>query len=243
MKPDSPFYPHTLKALKESALFGNLAKPVIQDMLLSFRMETWRSGATIMDPEETVRRFYVLISGRVKITRTNPDTGREFILFLLGSGDGFDVVSLLDGKKHNIAVVAMDDLEVLSSPIDTIHDWIEKHPEFNKAFLPYLGQQLRQISELASDLALHDTETRLAKLFLQHTTQSSNPHPGLKLIYDFSHEELASMIGSVRTVVNRHLQEFKREGIITARRGHVEVNELHALGEKLGEHLRSRGKR
>jgi CRP-like cAMP-binding protein len=242
VKPASPFYPHTLKALKESALFGNLAEPVIQDMLLSFRMETWRRGATIMDPEETVRRFYVLISGRVKITRTNPDTGREFILFLLGSGDGFDVVSLLDGKKHNIAVVAMDDLEVLSSPIDTIHDWIEKHPEFNKAFLPYLGQQLRQISELASDLALHDTETRLAKLFLQHTTQS-NPHLRLKLIYDFSHEELASMIGSVRTVVNRHLQEFKREGIITARRGHVEVNELHALGEKLGEHLRSRGKR
>ncbi|GMT46590.1 MAG: Crp/Fnr family transcriptional regulator [bacterium] len=242
MKPDSPFYPHTMKALKESALFGNLAKPVIQDMLLSFRMETWQKGATIMEPEETVRRFYVLISGRVKVTRTNPETGREFILFLLGSGDGFDVVSLLDGRKHNITVVAMDDLEVLSSPIDTIHDWIERHPEFNKAFLPYLGQQLRQISDLASDLALHDTETRLTKLFLQHTTQS-NPHPRLKLICDFSHEELASMIGSVRTVVNRHLQELKKEGIITARRGHLEVNELHALGEKLGEHLRSRGKR
>ena len=241
MIPDSPFYTHALEVLKQSPLFGNLGEALIQDMLLSFRMETWKRGAIVMDQDKTDQSFYVLISGRVKVTRINPDTGRDFTLVLLGPGDGFDVVSLLDGKRHNISVVPLDDIEVVSSPIGTIHDWIERHPEFNKAFLPYLGKQLRQISNLASDLALHDTETRLAKLFLQHTTQS-NPHPRLKLIHDLSNEELASMIGSVRVVVNRHLQELKREGIITLRRGHLEVRELHALVEKIEEHLGLKGK-
>ncbi|NOZ25928.1 MAG: Crp/Fnr family transcriptional regulator [Nitrospirae bacterium] len=242
MRTGSPLYARALETLKGSALFSALDEPVMEEMLSSFRAETWHRGATIMDPEGTVQRFYVLTSGRVKVTRSNPATGRELILFLLGPGDGFDVVSLLDNKKHNVSVSALDDIEALSSPLDTIRAWIERHPEFNKSFLPYIGRQMRQVADLASDLALHDTETRLLKLLLQHTVQS-NPHPRLRLIYDRSHEELANMIGSVRTVVNRHLQELKREGIITAWRGHLEISDLHALVRKVREHLRSEERR
>ncbi|NOX76349.1 MAG: winged helix-turn-helix domain-containing protein [Gammaproteobacteria bacterium] len=64
----------------------------------------------------------------------------------------------------------------------------------------------------ASDLALHNTETRLARL-----------------INDLSHESLAEMIGSVRVVVNRQLQHWKQEGIVDAHRGHLEVEALQEL--------------
>ncbi|GBD97625.1 MAG TPA: Crp/Fnr family transcriptional regulator [Nitrospirae bacterium] len=242
MKSDSPFYENTLKALKQSELFGGLKETVIQDMLLMFRRQTWLRKSIVMQPEQTVKEFFVIISGRVKVTRVNPDTGKEFILFLLGPGDGFDVISLLNSKEHNVSFVAMDDLETLSAPFTTVHDWIERHPEFNKAFLPYLGKQIRLISNLAFDLALYDTSTRLMKLFLQHTVQS-NPRPRLNLINDLSNEELACMIGSVRVVVSRHVQELKKEGIITARRGHLEVKELHTLVEKIEEHLALKDKR
>ena len=232
MNPDSPFYSNTVERLKQSDLFGRLDEAVMQEMLLSFQRETWPKKSIVMNPEQTTRRFYVVISGRVKMKRVNPDTGREFTIFLLGPGDGFDVVPLLDGKKHNVSVVAMDDLEALSSPVDTVRGWIERHDEFNKAFLPYLGKQIRQVSDLAFDLALHDTGTRLVKLFLQHTVQG-NPYPRLRLIHDLSHEELAGMIGSVRAVVNRYLQKLKEEGIIIARRGSLEIKDLHGLVEKI----------
>ncbi len=236
MKPDSPFYAHTLKALRQSELFGRLDETVIQEMLLSFLRETWPKKSIVMHPEQTIRRFYVVISGRVKMTRVNPDTGRELTIFLLGAGDGFDVVSLLDGKKHNVSVIAMDDIEVLTAPFDTIYEWIKRHPSFNRGFLPYIGKLIRQLTNLASDLALLDTGTRLAKLLLRHTTQGS-PHPRLRLINDLSHEELAGMIGSVRVVVSRYLQGLKKEGIVVARRGQLEVSKLQALVEKIERHL------
>ncbi|MEC4684920.1 MAG: Crp/Fnr family transcriptional regulator [Nitrospirota bacterium] len=236
MKPDSPFYDHTLKELRQSELFGRLDQAVVQEMLLSFQRETWPKKSTVMHPEQTIRRFYVIISGRVKMTRVNPDTGKEFTIFLLGSGDGFDVVSLLDGKKHNVSVIAMDDIEVLTAPFDTIHSWIEGHPAFNREFLPYIGKLIRQLTNLASDLALHDTGTRLVKLFLQHTVPG-NPHPRLRLIHDLSNEDLASMIGSVRAVVNRYLQKLREEGTIIARRGSLEIKDLHALVEKAESRL------
>ncbi len=236
MKPDSPFYDHTVKVLSQSELFGRLDEAVIQEMLLSFQRETWPKKSIVMHPEQTIRRFYVIISGRVKMTRVNPDTGKEFTIFLLGAGDGFDVISLLDGKKHNVSIIAMDNIEVLTAPFDTIHKWIEEHPSFNREFLPYIGKLIRQLTNLASDLALHDTGTRLVKLFLQHTVPG-NPHPRLRLIHDLSNEDLASMIGSVRAVVNRYLQKLREEGIIIARRGTLEIKDLHALVEKIESRL------
>jgi hypothetical protein len=73
--------------------------------------------------------------------------------------------------------------------------------------LPYLGKPIRTLEELASDLSLHDTATRLAKLILRHVDHENQP-PELKLINDVSNKELASMIGSVRVVVNRHLTKL-----------------------------------
>ncbi|NIA30522.1 MAG: helix-turn-helix domain-containing protein [Actinobacteria bacterium] len=236
MKPDSPFYEHTLKILKQSELFGSLEEDVIRDMLLMFRRETWRRKSLVMDPEQTLKHFFVIISGRVKVTRINSDTGREFTICLLGPGAAFDVLPLLDGKKHDVSFIALDNIEALSTPFRTAHDWIKSNPCFNSTFLPYVGKQMRQITNLTFDLALHDTGTRLMKLFLRHTVQD-NPHPRLKLINDLSNEEFAGMIGSVRVVVNRYMQELKEEGIIDAHRGSLEVTDLHALVEKIEHHV------
>ena len=235
MRPDSPFYAHTLEILKQSELFGGLEEKVFQDMLLMFRKETWLRKSKVMDPDQTLKHFFVIISGRVKVIRINPDTGREFTICMLEPGDGFDVLPLLDGRKHNVSFIALDDLEILSAPFDTVHDWIEKHPCFNGAFLTYVGKQMRQVVNLTFDLALQDTGTRLMKLFLQHTVQD-NPHPRLELINDLSNEELAGMIGSVRAVVSRYMQKLKKEGIIDAHRGRLEIRDLHALVEKIEQH-------
>jgi len=81
VKPDSPFYANTLKTLKQSELFGGLDEAVVQDMLLMFRRQTWLRKSIVMEPEETIREFFVIISGRVKVTRTNPDTGKDLFFF------------------------------------------------------------------------------------------------------------------------------------------------------------------
>lgn len=236
MQPGFPLYPHILNVLQASELFGKLDRPVLEEMLTYFQRETWARKSIVMEPEQTVQKFYILIAGRAKVVRVNPTTAREFTIALLGPGDGFDVISLLDCKKHNVEVVALDPVEVISAPCCLIHDWIEKQPDFNKAFLPYLGKQLRTLTNLASDLALHDTGTRLVKLFLQHAVQD-DPSPKLKLIHDLSHEELAAMVGSVRAVVNRYLQTLKKEGVILIHRGNIELKNLHSLIEKIEQHL------
>ncbi len=220
----------TKDALCLSPLFQGLEDEVLDKMLSQFRHETWKQGRQTTE-SETAQRFRIILSGRLKMRQINPDTGRTITLFLLQTGDGFDVVSLLDGQPDPVILEAQDDLVMLSTSMQEARRWIDEYPEFNRNFLPYLGRQMRVLANLAGDLALHDTETRLARLIMRHV-HHDDPDKPLRLIHNLSHESLAEMIGSVRVVVNRQLQHWQREGVVVTRRGELIIKELEALFKK-----------
>lgn len=234
VKPESPFYEHCAGVLKKSILFSGLDDPTLQIMLDIYRRETWPKGAHL-PPRQTVELFTVIISGRVELTRINPETGRQITLFILEPGDAHDVITLLDSKEHDINPVALDPLETITAPIFKVRRWIETQPSFNRAFLPYLGEKVRALENLSADLALYETATRLAKLILSQAAPDL-PLPGdtgkrLPLINTLSDEAMARMIGSVRVIVNRHLQDFINLGLITTSRGQLMVQDLEKLRE------------
>ena len=232
MKRDTVYYNHRKEVLSRSPLFAGLAEGLLDDMLSLFRRDTWRRGVHL-DPDIFQERFFLLIEGRLEVMRTNPQTGRSLTLYILGPGDGIDMVTLLNTRPHEIISMALDDVALISVPIEVARNWIDQHPEFNRNFLPYLGEQMRQMEDLATDLALHDTMTRLARLILRHIVpHHSNSDAGsyhLKLIHDLHDEGLARMVGSVRQVVNRHLQHWRKQGILHKQKFHMEVAELEAL--------------
>jgi CRP-like cAMP-binding protein len=234
MKPESPFYEHCVGVLKDSLLFSALDEPTLQTMLSIYRRETWVKGARF-PPKQATEFFTVVISGRLELTRINPETGRQITLFTLAAGDAFDVVTLLDGREHDIQPVALDPLEVILAPLEAVRQWVETQPTFNRAFLPYLGEKVRELENLSADLALYETVKRLALLILQQATPdppvNDKGHKRPPLINTLSDEAMARMIGSVRVVVNRHIQDFVQLGLISTTRGRLVVRDLEKLRE------------
>jgi len=185
-----------------------------------------------MSSDDTMHYFYVVLTGRIKVYQYNPQNNREQTLYLLGHADMFDVLTVLDGKYHEVMTTALDDSEVLELPIEKVKEWIDTNPAFNRVFFPYMAKQMRQIESLATDLSLYDTSTRLMKLILKNL-DVSKPLSHLGLIHKLPHEELASMIGSVRHVVNRHLQQLKKEGIVDIEHKRLAVNDVDKLLKKV----------
>ncbi len=139
MIPESPFYQHCAEALRNSILFSELDKTTLEAMLRMYRRETWPKGAHL-PPKQAVEYFTVIISGRLELTRISPWSGRQITLFTLTPGDAFDVITLLDGREHDIEPVALEPLEIITASLDKVRRWVEEQPEFNRAFLPYLGE-------------------------------------------------------------------------------------------------------
>jgi CRP-like cAMP-binding protein len=128
-------------------------------------------------------------------------------------------------------------MEVLVTSVHQAREWINQHPDFNRAFLPYLGKQIHGLADQVADLSLYDTEARLARLILRHLAPGNLPND-IHLINDLSQETLASMIGSVRVVVTRHLQKWKQTKVISGKRGDWTVLDLQALLKKAEQLLR-----
>ncbi len=241
MNPDSPLYNHYKNELSKSPIFKGLSEQLLDVMLEQFQYTTWRR-ANISSSTSLMERFHLIINGRVKIEHIDPQSGDQVTLFILGPGDGFDVISLLDQKPRDIRAVAIDDLHLLTARTQTVREWINHYPEFNINFLPYLGVQMRTMETLAADLATKDTITRLARLILRHTVHNNhynhseknraenNNHP-IKLIHDLSNTALAQMIGSTRQAVNHHLQALRHKGILVNHSKNLAIKELEALHE------------
>ena len=100
--------------------------------------------------------------------------------------------------------------------------------------MPYVAKQLREVETLASDLSLYDTTTRLVKLIAKNIEKQGDKQT-LKLINNLSHEELASLIGTVRKVLNRNLQSLKKQGLIDVKRKEIFIKDSQNLLEHLPE--------
>jgi len=212
--------------------FEGIGSQLIEEINRVGKIRSYPKGSPAMDSDDTMKHFYIVLEGRIKVYRYNPRNNREQTLYLLGPKDMFDVLTVLDGERHEVMTEAIDDVKVLELPINKVREWLETNPAFNRAFFPYMARQMRQVEELASDLSLYDTSTRLMKLILKNLDMKK-PVKHLGLLHNLPHDEIASMIGTVRHVVNRHLQQLKREGILNIERKKLAVNNIKKLLEKV----------
>jgi len=226
--------PLSSKLVQQSHLFSSLPQPLLEEMTVHFKAERWGKKSYI-DNEIFQRRFFLLLEGRLEMLRTNPETGRSITLDLLQPGDGIDVITLLDGKRHDVTLSPLNELKVLSVSIDKMREWIWTYPELNRKFMPYLAKKMRAQEDKTTDFALYDTVTRLSRIILKNIDKT-NAYVGnveheheSHLISGLSDEVLARMVGSVRQVINQHLQHWKQKGIIDKRRNRIKINNLQAI--------------
>jgi len=232
MNKQSLNYQYYFEKLKKSQNFSGLSDAVLEEILKVFYLETWKKGQLFVNGDKTLHKLYFIVSGRIKMYQIHPENGNEYTININTAGDIFDVICLLDGKRHKIEMEALDDIVLLVAPIDIVREWINKHPNFNKTLLPYIAKQLREMEEKANDLALFDTWTRTLKLFIKHTNNSIKDSK-LELINDLSHNEIAKIIGTSRNIINKHIQKLKNEDILHINRKNIEVKNLKALIKKL----------
>lgn len=214
-----------LEALKEFAVFKNVETTTLSMMLNEMRVEKWPSKS-FRNGSESSACMHFILSGRLKVYQVNALTDREHIIFILSKGDMFDVLHLLDNEPHEIFWEALDDIELLTVPVEKMQEWITSYPEINKTLLQYIGHRMRRLETMTLDISLHNTLVRLANLLLSNINGETN---NLQLINNLSNDEIAGLIGTTRAVVNRHIQELKKSGAITVQRKSIQIKNIETL--------------
>jgi len=146
----------------------------------------------------------------------NFETNREQTLYLLIRGDMYDLVTLLDGREHNLASDILEAGEAIRFPVDKVREWMHKYPAFEQLIYRFVANQMRNLENLAIDLSLLETKERLLKLLLKNI--DTIEHKGLSILDKLSRTEIANLIGTVRHIIDRHIKDLSNEGIIEDKR-------------------------
>jgi CRP-like cAMP-binding protein len=171
--------------------------------------------------------LYAVRRGRIRIG-TETDAGRRLTLNILGPGDVFGEVALLDGRPRTADAVATEPSELFMVRRRDFLDLLERRPKLAVQIVELLCERIRWMSERMEESVLMPLRTRLAQRLLALTEDYGSE-------LDVSQEELAVFIGATRESVNRQLQAWRRKGLVELGRSRIRVldgAQLHSSPER-----------
>ena len=211
--------------------FNQIGEGLRHEIEESGRIVSFQRNETPFDYDEALDHFFIFLSGKIKFFHMNLESGKEQTVYLMGRGDMYDTVVLLDGKPHELMSEVLEAGEALRLPIGKVREWMYKYPIFGEIILKYVAAQVRHVEELAADLTLLDTRERLIKLIVENLERSKMR--GQNMLDGLSHAEIAKLIGTVRHVVDRHIKQLKQEGILEAGRRKLALKSMEKLQAQL----------
>ncbi|MEM6822765.1 MAG: cyclic nucleotide-binding domain-containing protein [Verrucomicrobiota bacterium] len=99
----------TLACLHQIPLFSSLSVRELRRLEPIFHDRRYDTGEVIFDQGEEGLGMYVVVSGKVRIfTKAESPDGSEKELALLGTGQFFGELALLDGEKRTASAIAVE---------------------------------------------------------------------------------------------------------------------------------------
>jgi CRP-like cAMP-binding protein len=179
--------------------------------------------------------FYVIVTGKVKITLTSPD-GKELILRRLGPGDFHGELALLDDEPRSADAVATEPSVLLVLQRDTFRQFLADHPGVATKLLATVSQYLRRNAELIQDATFLDVPARLARILLELAGSPGDtelPAPGAVIPDRMKQSELASLVGATRESINKWLGSFEKQGLIRYEKGQITLLRPAGLKQRI----------
>jgi CRP/FNR family transcriptional regulator len=223
MLPGESLMAIAVQTLSKLPLFSRLGDDALLEIASYIQERTFSPGQVIVLEGEPCQAVYFVAQGVVRTGRLSPE-GREQVLAYLGPGEPFNLVPALDGGSTLATVDAVTDTTLYTISCGRLREIMRDHHGVALAVMERLGAEVRRLSDMVEDLALHTVHTRLARFLLTHASvELGGVVDGTQPSERWTQEEIAAQIGTVRDVVGRALRTFADDGLIRRERGRLAV--------------------
>jgi len=198
-------------SLKSIPFFTQLAEGEL-DMLRSLAAEKhYPKNAVVLTEGEMGDSLYMIQSGKVKVFIGDQD-GREMILKILGPGDFFGEMSMIDKQPRSASVTTIESSVFLVLSHAAFEKCVEKIPRIANMVMRVLATRVREADRKIGTLAMMDVYGRVASTLLELAV---NDNGKMVVSEKLSQQDLANMVGASREMVNRILKDLAERGFIS----------------------------
>jgi CRP/FNR family cyclic AMP-dependent transcriptional regulator len=199
--------------LKSVPLFASFPDEQLRTLVSVVTRRSAPRGATIMAAGDQIDSLYIVISGRLKVMMGDAE-GKEVILSLIGPGEFFGEMGLIDDSPRSASVVTIEACELLSITKRDFKRCLAENFELSMAVMRGLVHRLREADRKIGSLALLDVYGRVARLLLDMSEDVN----GQKMVTKrLPKQDIAKMIGASREMVSRVMKDLQMGGYIEVR--------------------------
>lgn len=202
--------------LNDFPLFECLTEPELELLEKVAAVKTYPRNTIIFNAGDPSDSFYAIRKGRVSVGM-NDEEGREVILSILGEGDYFGEMALVDDEPRSATVITRQVTELLVISKTNFKRILENNPGISFNLLKGLQKRLREANRKIESLALMNVYDRVIRLLVQ---MAENGPEGI-IQEKLTHQEIANLVGSSREMVSRVLKHLIREGFISVEKKQI----------------------
>ncbi len=194
-------------------MFGAFPEEQLRALATMVTRRSVGRGAVIMRAGDPTDALYIVISGRLKVMMGEAD-GKEVILALLGAGEFFGEMGLVDDGPRSATVLAIEPCELLSVSKQAFKKCLAENLDVAMAVLRVLTRRLREADRKIGSLAMLDVYGRVARLLLD---MSENVNGEKVVTRRLPKQDIAKMIGASREMVSLVMKDLQTSGYIEVR--------------------------
>ena len=221
---------HVTSLLRGIPLFAELPESGLAELAAIAMTRHYGAGQYVFYQGDPGHALYVIVHGRVQVVLTSDDGG-TVILAVLGSGEVFGELALIDGGPRSASVLVAEDAELLTVDRNTLLALLARQPMLLAALLASLGGLIRGLSDRVGDLMFLDLPQRVAKAIV-HLVEATQADGKRVVEMPMTQGELASMVGGSRQSVNQILQRFEQRDLLRREGSRITIMDLDALRQR-----------
>jgi CRP/FNR family cyclic AMP-dependent transcriptional regulator len=162
---------------------------------------------------DRVDSLYIVVSGRLKVMMGEAD-GKEVILSIIGPGEFFGEMGLIDDNPRSASVIAIEPCELLSVTKRAFKKCLVENIEVGMAVLRVVVRRLREADRKLGSLAMLDVYGRVARLLLDMAEDVD----GQKVVTRrLTKQDIGRMVGASREMVHKVMKDLEMSGYFEVR--------------------------
>jgi CRP-like cAMP-binding protein len=221
--------PSKLDLLRQVPYLHSIPPTSLQALATSLRERRYQPGDVIFRQGDRSEGLGIVLRGRVRTTTTSPE-GRQQVLKVFGPGRTFGDIPVFDDGSQPADAMAVSESIVVFIPRGDLLDRLRQHPEAAIEVIRLFASRLRAYKQVVEDLSLRTVVARIARMLVDRARGTQTlVEESPTWSPQYTQDEIAAMVGSVREVVQRALKTLEHAGLIQMARGRIQIIDLEAL--------------
>jgi CRP-like cAMP-binding protein len=200
-----------LRFLSGLTLFGNLPSDQIRLYLADTAVQRFARSAILFVQHQPATRFFIVLSGWVKIFRDTID-GHESVIGVFGRGESFAEAAVARIGEYPVTAAVIEDARLLTVPASGFMRHVRGNAQLATNLAASIASHLSGLVQHVEQLTARSSAERLAGFLVQLCPEGSDA-----AVVRFPHDKslIAARLGMQPETFSRSLAKLRQHGVDT----------------------------